>query len=415
MVRSKLLNKMFFVFFVSFFFQQFWLVNIGTPLKPYMLLVILMVPVLFLLPKIKIYSPKLLVLPFLFFVYMLFSFYQANNYNLVMVRSIGIALLIVAYLILVISSKHITLESFYSFIKKFSYLYLGFSLIYYFIGVAGLLFFDMELDGDRKLFGLYMEGVLPRLRGGADSPNNFVLLLLLLNVGYLVSTSTLNKKVSSIIMLFSALCLLLTISVTGYVAYALLIAIISLRKVKYLLSLITFLTLSMVLLAFAYFQYEWFQQIINARADRVSSGSGRSDLFAYIVHLISEQPFFGFGLAQVREFLVGFHGRDLQSAHNSFLEVFFEGGALAVLLFILCWIMLVLKVVCSKIPVYIKLILLSYIGGLLLISMANMMVYVELMILNLFALVFYSRLVEIYIDKAKKTSVDSTDYSLTHI
>ena len=188
-------------------------------------------------------------------------------------------------------------------------------------------------------------------------------------------------------------------------------AIISLRKVKYLLSLITLLTLSMVLLVFTYFQYEWFQQIINARADRVISGSGRSDLFAYIVHLISEQPFFGFGLAQVREFLVGFHGRDLQSAHNSFLEVFFEGGVFAVLLFIMCWIMLVLKVACSKMPVYIKLILLSYIGGLLLISMANMMVYVELMILNLFALVFYSRLVEIYIDKAKKTRVVSTDYS----
>ena len=411
MVRSKLLNKMFFVFFVSFFFQQFWLVNIGTPLKPYMLLVVLIAPVLFLLPKVKIYSPKLLILPFLFFVYMLFSFYQASNYNLVIVRFIGIVLLIVAYLILVISSKHITLESFYSFIKKFSYLYLGFSLIYYFIGVAGLFFFGTELDGDRKLFGLYMEGVLPRLRGGADSPNNFVLLLLLLNVGYLVSASTLNKKVSSIIMLFSALCLLLTISITGYVAYVLLMAIISLRKVKYLLSLITLLTLSMVLLVFTYFQYEWFQQIINARADRVSSGSGRSDLFAYIVNLISEQPFFGFGLAQVREFLVGFHGRDLQSAHNSFLEVFFEGGAFAVLLFIMCWIMLVLKVACSKMPVYIKLILLSYIGGLLLISMANMMVYVELMILNLFALVFYSRLVEIYIEKAKKTRVVSTDYS----
>lgn len=411
MVRSKLLNKMFFVFFVSFFFQQFWLVNIGTPLKPYMLLVVLIAPVLFLLPKVKIYSPKLLILPFLFFVYMLFSFYQASNYNLVIVRFIGIVLLIVAYLILVISSKHITLELFYSFIKKFSYLYLGFSLIYYFIGVAGLFFFGTELDGDRKLFGLYMEGVLPRLRGGADSPNNFVLLLLLLNVGYLVSASTLNKKVSSMIMLFSALCLLLTISITGYVAYALLMAIISLRKVKYLLSLITLLTLSMVLLVFTYFQYEWFQQIINARADRVSSGSGRSDLFAYIVHLISEQPFFGFGLAQVREFLVGFHGRDLQSAHNSFLEVFFEGGAFAVLLFIMCWNMLVLKVACSKMPVYIKLILLSYIGGLLVISMANMMVYVELMILNLFALVFYSRLVEIYIDKAKKTRVVSTDYS----
>lgn len=397
MVRSKLLNKVFFVFFVSFFFQQFWLVNIGTPLKPYMLLVILIAPVLFLLPKIKIYSPKLLILPFLFFVYMLFSFYQATNFNLVMVRFIGITLLIVAYLILVISSKHITLESFYIFIKKFSYIYLALSLGYYFIGVAGLLLFGMELDGDRKLFGLYMEGVLPRLRGGADSPNNFVLLLLLLNVGYLVSASTLNKKVSSIIMLASALCLLLTISVTGYVAYALLIATISLRKVKYLLGLITVLTLLMVVLAFSYFQFEWLQQIINARADRVSSGSGRSDLFAYILQLISKQPFFGFGLAQVREFLVGFHGRDLQSAHNSFLEVFFEGGVLALLLFILCWIMLVLKMVSSKVSVYIKLILLSYIGGLFLISMANMMVYVELMVLNLFALIFYCRLVEVYI------------------
>ena len=173
-----------------------------------------------------------------------------------------------------------------------------------------------------------------------------------------MSASTLNKKVSSIIMLASALCLLLTISVTGYVAYALLIATISLRKVKYLLGLITVLTLLMVVLAFSYFQFEWLQQIINARADRVSSGSGRSDLFAYILQLISKQPFFGFGLAQVREFLVGFHGRDLQSAHNSFLEVFFEGGVLALLLFILCWIMLVLKMVSSKVPVYIKLILL---------------------------------------------------------
>ncbi|GAA65016.1 hypothetical protein P20311_2820 [Pseudoalteromonas sp. BSi20311] len=399
MVRGKLLNKIFFIFFVSFFFQQFWLVNIGTPLKPYMLLVILISPVLFFIPKIKVYSPNLLVLPFLFFLYMLFSFYQAKNFNLVIVRFIGIALLIIAYLILVISSKHITLESFYTFIKKFSYAYLGFSLVYYCMGLAGLLLFGMELDGDRKLFGLYMEGVLPRLRGGADSPNNFVLLLLLLNVGYLVSASMLNKKISSIIMLCSALCLLLTISVTGYAAYTLLVAILSLRKVKYLLSLIIFFSVAMALLATAYFQLEWFQKIINARVDRVSSGSGRSDLFAYILHLISEQPFFGFGLAQVREYLVGFHGRDLQSSHNSFLEVFFEGGVLAVLLFILCWIMLVLKVAVSKMPTYIKLILLSHIGGLLLISMANMMVYVELMILNLFALVFYSRLAEVYVNK----------------
>lgn len=377
--------------------------DIVTPVKPYMLILFLIFPFLLTRVRLRFYSISLVAFPGLLFVYIISTFLYADNTVLVLIRAIGIILLILTFISLILLSSIITAEMFYEFIRRFIVFYLVFSLCYYILGLEAFLNGGITLEnGERKLFGLYMEGVLPRLRGGADSPNNFVLLLIFLNVSYFMCCHLLNKVISYNILILSILSLILTLSITGYLAFFCILLFVSLDNSKLFFTLLLFTLLSIITISLLYFSQDWFQNIVSTRVLRIGTGSGREGLFIYVIDLIGQNPIFGYGLGQARDFLVGFQGRQLQSTHNSFLEIFFEGGIFALILFVICWFTLFARIIISKCSLFSKKMLFLYLSGLLIFSQANLMIYVELMVLNLFGVVFLVRLAEIFGDASNQ-------------
>lgn len=363
----------------SFYFQQFWISGLSTPVKPYMVLVLVLGgAVVYLNPRFRL--PPYVVFVAFFFVYMIFTSLYSKEFGTAIVRGAGIIMLVVAYFTLYLSSQSISPDLFERCIYKFTIVYSTAGLVYF---AYGLYVYDPD-PSQRKFFGLYFEGVLPRMRSFADSPNNLVLMMLPLF--YTLYVSGLKKL--KLAYAFIGVSVLLSLSITGYLCFMvpLLLTFFFGGKVRFLVMVLLVLVLSFAGFWF-YESNDDFAEVVNHRLDRVSSGSGRLDLFVYSFEGISKSPVWGYGLGQARFYLEGFQGRDLQSTHNSFIEVFFEGGGVAMTFLLLSWLLLILYVLQKNRGIR-RVKLLSYVLSLFIISFANMMVYVELMVLNFFVLGF---------------------------
>ena len=378
-------RTLFLLLFFSFFFQQFWLSGLSSPIKPYMIASILgLIYVMMLFPlTIKIHTPLYTPMVVFFFIYMSVTILWAENQDIAYIRIVGIAMLILTYTMLSVLYSRISHKSLEKVIFRFSYLYLFSSLIYYFIGIYLIYFYGVELGDERKLLGLYLEGKLPRMRAFTDSPNNFILVLLCIFYFNLI----LREKVPKIFYGMLIVCLLCTFSVTGYISFIIpLIAIIIFQPLKVKAIVIIIFSGVFLTLYFLYIENNSFAAMVDTRLFRISTGSGRFDLFEYIL-LSIKSPFIGEGISQTKVLLESYGSAGLQSTHNSFLEILYEGGILGLTLFIFCWLFFMIYVSSlNNITKENKIYLLSYLLSLLVISSANMMVYVELMIFNLFCL-----------------------------
>lgn len=332
---------------------------------------------------------SLVITPAIFYFYMLCTALWADNLSLALVRGLGIIFLVFSFALLQIYSEQVfsqyTNRKFIN-LKKIENLilcYISLTFIYY---IVGIYFFNYSSLGDtRGLFGIYVEGPLIRLRGFANSPNNIILILLpIFYYSYVVAQSR-----SKLLYIGLLTLLVLTFSGAGYAGLVLIF--ISILSVNIKNALVSCCTLVVALVCLIYSFYNFSPEIahmIDVRLLRLESGSGRFILFNKVFELSLEAPFFGHGLAQVRDYLSNYKGEGLQSSHNSFLEVFFEGGIIGLSLFLLSWLVLIIKVYKSKIIFTDKVLFLSYLGCLFIISSINLMVYVELMILNLFIFIF---------------------------
>lgn len=388
------INKaLFWILLSSFFFQQFWITGFVTPIKPYMIVVLFSALFIVLTYKgRKFHCPTYTYVVGVFYIYMIFTSMWADKIELSFVRSVGILLLVLAYFVLVQLSSYVDLNNNRN-LSLYLHLFLIAIILYYIIG-AYLVFISGGKVGsgfEQGVLGIYYEGVLPRLRGFADSPNNMGLLLLpLFYVVYILRVSVSRTYYVT----FFAI-LLLTLSFSTFVSFFLPL-LIAVLLIKQRWAVWFFLGMLPILAAFLYFYYssEFVSNIINARFERLSTGSGRFELFSYSFDLISERPFFGSGISQAREFLVGFQGRSLQSTHNSFIEIFLEGGVVGLILFCFCWLSIAWHIAKANVEATDRVLLFSYLASLFVFSNANLMVYLELMVFNLFCIFLILRNLE---------------------
>ena len=383
-------SYIFFIVLLSFCFQQFTIPGLSFPLRPFVFAIIIALLFILLTDSGRRF-PFPFYIPFVcvFFLYIFSSFLWALEVQLALVRIVWTLFLCVTYFTLV---KICPYERVLYLNKAGAitlYTLLIAILLYYCLGLYSFYIqgYKLGFGYDPGIYGLYIDGILPRLRGFMDSPNNMGLLLLPLFYGIYLLDLKLGKFF--IILIFAAV--IFTLSVTTYLAFLLpLTLLIILKKPRYFIYLLLGSSIFIFLIFIIAQDYELINQIISTRLSRVASGSGRFDLFGFVLEKISENPFLGYGIAQARVYLLGFQGRDLQSSHNSFLESFFEGGIIGLTLFVLCWVTIAFYILTLKIDGSKKIMLFCYLGSLVLFSFSNMMIYVDVMVLNLFFIWFFS-------------------------
>jgi len=378
----------FLLLFCAFFFQQFTLFEFGTLVKPWVLITVISFLAIFVfVPRISLSFPSYLYIVSAFFLFIVVSSFWAEDLSIAFVRALGVVLLCVSYLLLKVFYDNSEKKEISQIIYKLSYFYLIMSLMYYLIGFylfktgSGYL----TDDAHRGLYGLYVEGVLPRMRGFSDSPNNLVLLL----IPMFYIPFILKVKACNIYYLLILIVLALTFSITGYIIFILAsVFILFTQSMRVLLQLSLVIFFFLFLIFILYLSYENFAFIVDSRIDRISTGSGRYELFNYAINLIVESPISGYGLGQARLFLGNVGGRGYESTHNSFIEILFEGGFVAGGLFVLSWFSIFYYAVKLEVSRKDRVNLCCYLVSLFLISSANLMVYVELMVFNFFCFFF---------------------------
>ncbi len=74
---------------------------------------------------------------------------------------------------------------------------------------------------------------------------------------------------------------------------------------------------------------------INSATRGLSSGlTGRTDLWAHVLSVAIEKPFFGHGLDSSRQFIMNYTNEELVSTHNTYLTILFEFGVIGLGLYL---------------------------------------------------------------------------------
>jgi O-antigen ligase len=343
------LNRFFQLLLLSFVIQQFAIPTPVTPLRPYMIMVLIGGVVCLLnnfRMKLTIIDLSLSAL----YCYMMVTIIYAGEATLSIQMFFGLILLLYSYFILRLFICRYSLNEFIEqmyIIAKWFFILSFFSYLigiiaHYMLGVSLIL--EGTTENRAMLLGVYFEGgTVARMRGLCDSPNNFgMYAVLMLPIWINYSPGIKWWQAVSV-----ALMIILTLSVTTYLALICMLLMFLSIKIFNLKGKVQWKTLvmilSFILLIFALIQFVSFivlgstsadlDTLIKDRLSRVNSGSGRFELWKYSWSLIEEQPIWGYGLNQARVVLSSF--RDVNSTHNNFLEVTLEGGFVGFLLYLL--------------------------------------------------------------------------------
>ena len=370
-------------FVFSFCFQGFHLIEEPTPIRPFMVLLPMVFFWLFVKgSRVNFVFPELMACVFFFF--MLFSIFWAEVPSLALLKMVGIFLLAFSYFC--VRSGLSTIDD-QEFAKSISYgglVVLSLSLAYYFLGIF---LFDESAtrvteDGfDRFYLGVYIEGYLVRMRGLFDSPNNLALVCVFLYL-YYDAKSSYFKTVGKALAVLS---LILTISVTGWIALLAAVFFALLYKRNFFPVVAGLLGVcASVLAILALMPDDVREPLVENRMERVETGSGRLELFEFTIERALDRPILGYGLNQSRTLYVNFRG--FQSSHNSFLEALVDGGLVGLTIYLGCWLAVIAffyQITRSREEPF----FLSAAIALLFFSQANLLTYVELNMLY-FAMIF---------------------------
>jgi O-antigen ligase len=189
--------------------------------------------------------------------------------------------------------------------------------------------------GESLYFGLMQESILPRLRGLASSPNEYVPWALFFLVYFMYFKSFK-------LVLFTFVTIILSFSTTGMLIAMILLLIYYNNKITFKGILLLFILL--VISISVYYLYidtnKDIMDMIQWRMERNKSGTGRFELWVYALDLIN-QNIWGYGINQTRILIHDFHA--LNSVHNSIIEVFLTGGFIGLYLYLLFSIILLLQ------------------------------------------------------------------------
>jgi len=264
------------------------------------------------------------------YMYIMISSLWSINYSLSLQLIIGEIVLLLSYFILrhlVLSMSFYEVECIFFMVAKW---FTILSTLLYLVGIFYFFVFKISPSPDMYLnehtigiFGLYLEGLLPRFRGLSESPNNY------LYIGFLTSLFFIYKR-HFYLALLAVLTIIFTISGTGFIALVVVFILNSLMSIKRAFGISLLVIIIAILGVYSYSNNIEFHQIISLRYERMLTGSGRYELWDYILGVIKDSPYFGYGANTTRVLLDGFRG--YQSAHNSFLDIAVTTGIVGLFL-----------------------------------------------------------------------------------
>ena len=273
---------------ITLFYQQFIVFEFISPVKLYMVFIlfgalfILMKASTVTLYKFSVYE----VFWFFFLISNLCSIFYADNLNTSLSLFIGSLLLLLMYFVYrVVFSYAFSIET---LLLKFYFWFVVLSLLFYVLGLYCFFILDMQPEGvgyaSRALFGVLFEDVRPRLRGIADSPNNFGLFII---IGYslvLFSDSVAKSKVFLLLIIIS---ILLSMSITTIVAMLIVTFFYFVRQRRLLIKMVFVILMSVSVLAIFYYIADgtYVFSIVEERLNHLGSGSGRFELWLSLIHI----------------------------------------------------------------------------------------------------------------------------------
>ncbi len=255
------------------------------------------------------------------------------------------------------------------------------SLLLYIAGIIYIYYLhyiptqDMYLNEHSiRVYGLYMEGSFPRLTGLSESPNSYLYIAFLLMLVYFF-------KKKFIMFILTLITVILTMSGTGQLLIIIFIGYKLLTNKKTFFYTIGILILITCVLIFLYFNDPFIKYMIDLRMARIESGSGRYDLWYFVLEWLDQSPWIGYGANQSRVILENY-SRHYQSAHNSFLDIFLTTGVLGLLIYIFFHISLVMISIKLNKVYKTKIFILAYIEYFI-ISLSNNTLHVDYVIIYL--------------------------------
>jgi O-antigen ligase len=364
--------------------QQFVISTPLSPVRPYMLMVVIL-GLFLVFSKVARYKRSNVDIAIsLVFIYMLYSALWADNILLAIQMAGGIIILLLTYFVVRIILSGGSISELKMACVLASKLFIILSFLYYIAGI--LLHYVVQVpltmeEGAKVayLYGVYFEGgVIPRLRGFSDSPNNFGMYA----VFFLVSLY-LQDKISKTYVISIIILMILTLSNTTYLAMILIGIIFCLKKYR-----VIPLTFGMASILGGLVIYAVNSRLlVNVSTDnadiinRISTGSGRWEIFRYGLKSFEERPWFGHGLNQAREILEPL--RSVKSTHNNFIEILLEGGLVGFIVYTFGLVIIITKARSLKSDRKLNLWAVSSLSGFFVFSNANVTLYADSTIIML--------------------------------
>ncbi len=363
--------------FTSLLLQQFQ-IDIGlSSIKPFMIMGI----VLFFmnLKQIKI-SP---LVPFeilwiLLYIILILTSNYTENKLLAFKFDLGVIIILFTYFVFRSLLENITINKFEYYFYQVGKYYILISIILYIGGLILYYINGIHVENEHHLLGMYRQGIIPRLCGLGESPNNYILYATV----FLYYFWNKKKLLLFWITLFS---LFLTFSTTVYFSLLIGFFILAFYQKKLLL----FIFSTIIVLAGLYILYlsvDSIHAILTSRIERNATGSGRIEVWAYVLDLISQHPLFGYGTNQSRELIAPL--RALNSTHNTFLEVWISSGIMGVIPYLTLLLVILFSSIRYSLHfrnLFLILIFINY----FIVSMANNLLLIDYNIFYFLILWFY--------------------------
>ncbi|MEH6456394.1 MAG: O-antigen ligase family protein [Cocleimonas sp.] len=320
------------------------------------------------------------------------SVFYAENFGLAMRLLLGQVVLMIAYIVYRTELTKLNLFQFERLFINVGRIYVLLSLIFYLMGIVGVYFLGVGPSESMYVnehswtfYGAYFERTLPRLMGLSESPNNYLFFTFLFMLFFRYK----EKKGYEFIALLS---LILTVSGTALIVLVLYYTFLFIvSKTNLLLKLLlpfSFVVLGRVL----YVNVGLVKDIVDLRVLRLSTGSGRYELWDFVTEKISESPLLGYGANQSRLIIESHRG--LNSAHNSFLDMFLTTGVLGFMIYCLLHLSLAITSLKLSQVYHTEMFVVLYVF-LLLVSMSNNTLHIDY-------LIFYFGFLFVYLNNRKR-------------
>lgn len=259
-----------------------------------------------------------------FYFFCMVSSIYSSSYELSFRFTLGLVLIIMCYILAKSLAKNVS-DVPMLFRCAFS-LFLYSSFFYYLLGFSAVDYKSEHTD----FFGLTIEKGIPRFIGLNNDPNISAVALMFPFFFFMFDKSRFSK----VTLLITTFCIIATLSRGGVVSVLFALAtllVVSKPKNKLLIGF-SFL-LGAVISLFIYLMFiESLQPILEKRLTGASTGGGRFEVWNNALDLFELRPMLGHGIFTFR-YVSDINFDVAKFAHNTYLEIMVETGAVGLILF----------------------------------------------------------------------------------